>query len=86
MPIFRDHVEMLRKDVALSISLDDESDMAYLRLADRGKHSVKQIVVGTDEAGGELVLDMDADGRLIGIEIFDARSLLPDKILSALTE
>jgi uncharacterized protein YuzE len=77
---------MPSRDVALTISLDDESNMAYLRLADGRRHSVKQVAVETDEAGGEVVLDLDADGRLIGVEIFDARSLLPDKILKALSE
>jgi uncharacterized protein YuzE len=47
---------------------------------------VKQIAVATDEAGGEVVLDIDADGRLIGIEVLDARGLLPGKILGALSE
>lgn len=33
---------------------------------------------------GTLVIDIDSDGRLLGIEVLDARSLLPDKILKAL--
>lgn len=75
---------MRKRDVPLAVSLDDDSNMAYVRLGQEGARSVKQISIATDEAGGEIVIDVDADGRLIGIEIFDARSLLPDKILSAL--
>jgi len=75
-----------KKLVPLAVALDDEANMAYLRLAAEGPHSVKQVPVAIDEAGGELVIDIDADGRLVGIEIFDARSLLPDKILTALSD
>lgn len=72
--------------MALDISFDEEVDAAYLRLADkdRARNSVNQIAIETDEAGGYLVIDIDADGRLLGIEVLDARSLLPDKILNAL--
>ena len=82
----RQHDCVPNKLIPVAVALDDESNMAYLRLAAEGAHSVKQLSVATDEAGGELVIDIDADGRIVGIEVSDARSLLPDKILSSLSD
>ena len=83
-----DH-RMIAKNVPLRITLDDEADAAYIYLADEpvlGWHVTKTVSVPTDEIGGMVNLDVDADGRIIGIEVLDARSLLPGLLLSAMSD
>jgi uncharacterized protein YuzE len=83
-----DHM-MIAKNVPLRITLDDEADAAYIYLADEpvlGWHVTKTVSVPTNEIGGLVNLDVDAKGRMIGIEVLDARSLLPDRLLSAMSE
>ena len=54
---------MSKKDVAILVSLEDESDMAYLRLTRENVRSVRQAALVTHKAGGSVVLGVDADGR-----------------------
>ncbi len=66
------------------IELDVEVDAAYLYLTDSeaAGAAVEQVVV--DRAGrGDVVLDFDADGRLLGVEIIGASQLLHPSSLSA---
>lgn len=44
---------------------DPEADALYLRLADAN-------IVESEEVRPGIVLDLDADGRVVGIEILDA--------------
>ena len=50
-------------------------DAAYLYLKEGGKAA--RTVTATDD----VALDFDADGRLIGIEVLDARRRLPKALL-----
>jgi uncharacterized protein YuzE len=80
---------MVAKDVPLRVTLDNEANAAYIYLADEpvlGWHVTKTVSVPTDEIGGIVNLDIDADGRIIGIEVLDALSLLPDRLLNAMSD
>lgn len=65
---------------SLRWELDVEADAAYLSVTDDAGTvpAVEQVVVGR-EGRGEVVLDFDADGRLLGVEVLGASELLrPD--------
>lgn len=59
--------------------------MSYIRLAEdqtRSGNAVQQVSVREpDRDSARFVLDLDGEGRLVGIEVFDARSSLPDEVL-----
>jgi uncharacterized protein YuzE len=66
------------------VTFDPESDMSYIRLADPAKsgNAVRQVPVREpDRESARFVLDLDGEGRLLGVEVFDARSSLPDDVL-----
>ena len=59
------------------ITVDDEVDAAYIALQHIGEgQAVRQIVVDDARLSGEVVLDLDRRGRLLGIELIGYRSLL----------
>ncbi len=79
---------MVESEVPLRVTLDDEADAAYLYLADEprtGWRHGRTVPVPTDDIGGMVNIDVDSDGRIMGIEVLAARSLLSDKLLTALT-
>jgi uncharacterized protein YuzE len=63
------------------VTLDDEADAAYIYLVE---DSVKPLETVPVEGilPWMINLDFDADGRLIGIEVLDARRLLPGEFLA----
>jgi len=69
----------------MRVTFDSESDMSYIRLAEdrmRSGNAVRQVSVREpDRDSARFVLDLDGEGRLLGIEVFDARSSLPDEVL-----
>ncbi len=77
---------MIQREVPLPISFDAEANATYIRLADEprlGWRQGKTVPVLVDESNGMVNIDLDDDGRIIGIEILPARGLLSDKILQA---
>ncbi|QDW62746.1 DUF2283 domain-containing protein [Oerskovia sp. KBS0722] len=59
------------------IEIDPEVDAAYITLQPIAEGAaVRQIVVEDARLSGEVVLDLDADGRLPGNELIGYRSLL----------
>ena len=62
-----------------------QSDMSYIRLAEdrtrRGNAVRRLSVPEPDRDSARFVLDLDGEGRLLGIEVFDARSSLPHEVL-----
>jgi uncharacterized protein YuzE len=65
---------------------DPEVDAAYLRLIptlEEGS-SKRQVVARTDDRAGEFVLDVDEDGRNIGIEVLDAKAVLRPETIAQL--
>lgn len=78
---------MIERDVPLPVSFDAEANATYIRLADEpssGWRHGRTVPVLVDESNGMVNIDIDDDGRIVGIEILPARSLLSDKILHAL--
>ncbi|MBF4578166.1 DUF2283 domain-containing protein [Frigoribacterium sp. VKM Ac-2530] len=62
---------------------DLDSDCAYVELAPRvaDGDAVEQVVVER-EGRGDIVLDFDSAGRLLGVEIVGARALLTAETLA----
>ncbi|MBY0330124.1 MAG: DUF2283 domain-containing protein [Acetobacteraceae bacterium] len=52
---------------------DQEADAAYVRLAPEGI-----VVATTREVAPGIILDLDAGGRLVGIEVLNVRSRVAD--------
>ena len=66
----------------IKIRYDEEVDAAYIYLAEIGSGGVeKTYPCNPLEVNGEINLDFDKDGRLIGIEILGASKKLPKEIL-----
>ena len=68
----------------MRIEFSREADQAYLYLKREiaDGEAVTQVVVDDDDLKGELVIDLDADGRVIGLEFPQgARSMLPGELL-----
>ena len=67
----------------MRIEYDPAIDAAYVRfVAEIGPGCVaKTIPVGPLEIDGEINLDFDREGRLVGIEILNASRFLPDDAL-----
>ncbi len=57
---------------------DPQANAASLRLSDA-------TVVESEEVRPDVVLDFDAEGRIVRIEVLDARALLPAAALSFAT-
>ena len=57
-----------------SITYRPEDNAAYIRLS-----SAK--VQESEEVSPDVVFDYDAEGRIVGIELLDARAQLPDNAL-----
>ncbi|WP_448612624.1 DUF2283 domain-containing protein [Modestobacter sp. URMC 112] len=67
--------------MTLRLTWDGETDAGYLYLADIAPGAaVNQRVVGNPVQGiGDVVLDFDPEGRLLGVEFLDSR-LLPQRL------
>jgi|APDOM4702015073_1054812.scaffolds.fasta_scaffold60449_2 uncharacterized protein YuzE len=67
----------------LRIEYDPEANAAYIYLtAEIPAGSVSRTVcVDPREIGGMVNLDLDDEGRIIGLEVLDARQMLPRDIL-----
>ena len=67
---------------------DPEADCAYLRLVATVEvgASRRQAVVRGVGLKADLVLDIDENDRILGIEIFDARDVLREDTIAALRQ
>jgi uncharacterized protein YuzE len=61
-------------------SYDPEADAAYVRLIE-GHRSAKQVVVDDDELWKPIVIDLDGEGHVVGLEFLDASEMLPASLL-----
>lgn len=71
----------------MSITFDPEANAAYVPVGPGPGlgEAVRQIADIEGPAGGEIILDFDADGHLLGVELLGARILLrPDVLESAI--
>ncbi|MEO3795229.1 DUF2283 domain-containing protein [Nonomuraea sp. B10E15] len=69
----------------MRIEYNDENDVAYVYLVDtiNAGESATQIPVEADEIPGYVILDLDKEGALLGIEIVGASRILRPATLSA---
>ena len=67
----------------MNVTYDRKVDAAYIRLAGGGGKGTVAFTYPCDpgEVNGQIHLDFDGDGRLVGIEVLDASRLLPDELL-----
>ncbi|WP_305789435.1 DUF2283 domain-containing protein [Symbioplanes lichenis] len=64
----------------MRVTLDAEADAAYVELAAAEHRSVENVTV--ERPDGMIVLDFDAGGRLLGVEVLGAQLLLPEEALA----
>jgi uncharacterized protein YuzE len=57
-----------------TVSYDAEANAAYIRFS-------PERVVESEEVSTGIVLDFDADGRIVGMEVLDARAHLSPELL-----
>jgi uncharacterized protein YuzE len=79
---------MVETSIQLRVTFDIEVNAAYIYLGDEpesGWRHGKTILLDPIAVGGMINLDLDQDGRLMGLEVLDARSVLSDKLLAAVT-
>jgi uncharacterized protein YuzE len=60
----------------VNLHYDPETDAAYLRFS-------SQAVIESEEVAPGVVLDYDADGRMVGMEVLQARAHFPPDALVA---
>jgi uncharacterized protein YuzE len=67
----------------MKMSYDRSVDAAYIQVAAQIEAGgvAKTYPCDPLEVGGEINLDFDAEGRLIGIEVLDASKKLPPELL-----
>jgi uncharacterized protein YuzE len=66
--------------VEVRVTYDGLANAAYIYLVPIDPGGAATTVCGEDEAGS-VNLDFDRDGRLIGIEVLNARENLPSEVL-----
>ena len=67
----------------MRITFDHDANTAYLALTHQHTGDVRHSIIVEDAmVAGEVVLDFDAGGRLIGIDIRNATRLLPPEVLT----
>jgi uncharacterized protein YuzE len=69
--------------MAIPFKFDPRVDAAYLKLLDgvAGRSSDQRTIAVADL--GEIVLDFNLEGHLVGIEVIGARELLPPELLDS---
>jgi uncharacterized protein YuzE len=71
----------------MRITYDRRADAAYIDLLrdDSEGNVAKTYCCDPQEVNGQIHLDFDGSGRLVGIEVLDASRLLPEGLLVAAT-
>ena len=67
----------------MRFTFDDEANAAYLELDVGAEGSAVENVVVERSGRGDIVLDFDGDGHLLGVEIIGATELLRTTALEA---
>ena len=69
----------------MRLRYDADVDAAYLSLVDRdlrpGEAVRQSDIVSIPGGVSSVILDVDADGRLLGVEVLGARAVLPPELL-----
>jgi uncharacterized protein YuzE len=69
----------------MRVTYDPAADAAYVELAGPvgdGEAATTIHSIMTPGDRGEVALDFDADGRLLGIEVLGASAVLPESVLA----
>lgn len=68
----------------MHISYDREVDAAYIRIVDdiKSGEAVRQVTMDSEGGNADFILDLDRDGRLLGIEVLAATSGLRPETLA----
>ena len=67
----------------MRVTYDPDADAAYIYLREIEPGGAKhQCLIECASATGMIILDIDAEGRLIGIEVVGARNGLPHEVLA----
>jgi uncharacterized protein YuzE len=62
------------RTISIDGRYDHEADAAYLRLTDAH-------VLESDEVADDIVIDLDADNKIVGIEVLHASRRLPASVI-----
>ncbi|RWK41961.1 MAG: DUF2283 domain-containing protein [Mesorhizobium sp.] len=62
--------------MTLKLEYDPEANAAYIRFS-------SEAIQESEEVSAGIVLDYDAEGHIVGMEVLDAREHLPAAILKA---
>jgi uncharacterized protein YuzE len=68
----------------MEITYDPEANAAYIQLVTRiapGEASEQVDSIETPGGRGEVILDFDSIGRLLGIEVLNAQDVLPAQVI-----
>lgn len=74
------------EEQSMRITYDSEAGAAYIYVVDpigAGEAVTQQHSITTPDPDGEIILDFDADGKLLGIEVLDAERVLRTDTLKA---
>lgn len=69
----------------MKITYDKEADAAYVQLVDEildGEASTQLHSIDTPGQKGEVIIDFDAEGRILGLEILGAKDVLREETLA----
>lgn len=69
----------------MKITYDKEADAAYVQLVDEiidGEASTQLHSIGTPGQKGEIIIDFDAEGCILGLEILGAKDVLREETLA----
>lgn len=71
----------------MRITYDPQTDMAYIYLREMKDGEVKKTIPCDYKRSGRvcLNLDLDAEGHLVGIEVFEAQLTMPQELLRLAT-
>ncbi|MEU7820546.1 DUF2283 domain-containing protein [Catellatospora sp. NPDC049133] len=72
--------------IPLVCTYDSEADAAYVYLEHPLAAGAAKQMIPFDPADGMFNLDADAEGRILGLEILDARRHLPPALLQAIMD
>lgn len=79
---------MIDSRVPLRVTYDESVDAAYIYFqAEIGfGGSARMIPIDPVEVGGMVNLDVDAEGRILGVEVLGASKLLPTELLASIAK
>ena len=65
------------------VEYDVEADAAYIYFVEEVLKGGVDRTISMDPRDGMINIDLDSDGRIVGIEIMDASRMLPPDLLQA---